>query len=207
MTDLDPNLLIALGAFAGYLLGSIPWGLVLTQMAGLGDIRKIGSGNIGATNVLRTGHKFLAFLTLILDASKGAVAALIFMQFSEVAGIVAGFAAVLGHNFSIWLKFKGGKGVATSLGAILMVSWPVGVLTCCAWLLIAGIFRYSSAASLGSLVAAPVITRWFSGNTAIILMTAGLAGLSMIRHKENIARLMRGEETKIGQKKDKAEAS
>ena len=99
MNDLDPNMLIALAAFAGYLLGSIPWGLVLTRMAGLGDIRKIGSGNIGATNVLRTGHKFLAFLTLILDASKGAVAALIFMQFNEVAGIVAGFAAVHGAQF------------------------------------------------------------------------------------------------------------
>lgn len=205
MNDLDPNMLIALAAFAGYLLGSIPWGLVLTRMAGLGDIRKIGSGNIGATNVLRTGHKVLAFLTLILDASKGAVAALIFMQLNEVAGIVAGFAAVLGHNFSIWLKFQGGKGVATSLGAILMVSWPVGVLTCCAWLLIAGTFRFSSAASMGSLAAAPVITWWFSGNTTIMIMTAGLAVLSMVRHKENIVRLIRGQETKIGQKKDKTE--
>ncbi len=205
MNDLDPNMLIALAAFAGYLLGSIPWGLVLTRMAGLGDIRKIGSGNIGATNVLRTGHKFLAFLTLILDASKSAVAALIFMQFNEVACIVAGFAAVLGHNFSIWLKFQGGKGVATSLGAILMVSWPVGVLTCCAWLLIAGTFRFSSAASMGSLAAAPVITWWFSGNTTIMIMTAGLAVLSMVRHKENIVRLVRGQETRIGQKKDKTE--
>lgn len=205
MNDLDPNMLIALAALAGYFLGSIPWGLVLTRMAGLGDIRNIGSGNIGATNVLRTGHKFLAFLTLILDASKGAVAALIFMQFNEIAGIVAGFAAVLGHNFSIWLKFQGGKGVATSLGAILMVSWPVGVLTCCAWLVIAGTFRFSSAASMGALLAAPVITWWFSGNTAIMIMTAGLAILSMIRHKENIGRLIHGGETKIGQKKDHAE--
>lgn len=205
MNDLDPNMLIALAAFAGYLLGSIPWGLVLTRMAGLGDIRKIGSGNIGATNVLRTGHKFLAFLTLILDASKSAVAALIFIQINEVASIVAGFAAVLGHNFSIWLKFQGGKGVATSLGAILMVSWPVGVLTCCAWLLIAGTFRFSSAASMGSLAAAPVITWWFSGNTTIMIMTAGLAVLSMVRHKENIVRLVRGQETRIGQKKDKTE--
>jgi glycerol-3-phosphate acyltransferase PlsY len=205
MNDLDPNMLIALAAFAGYLLGSIPWGLVLTRMAGLGDIRKIGSGNIGATNVLRTGHKFLAFLTLILDASKGAVAALIFMQFYEVAGIVAGFAAVLGHNFSIWLKFQGGKGVATSLGAILIVSWPVGVLTCCAWLIITGTFRFSSVASMGSLAATPIITWWFSGNTTIMIMTAGLAVLTMVRHKENIVRLIRGEETRIGQKKDKTE--
>ena len=205
MNDLDPNILIALAAFAGYLLGSIPWGLVLTRMAGLGDIRKIGSGNIGATNVLRTGHKFLAFLTLILDASKSAVAALIFIQFNEVAGIVAGFAAVLGHNFSIWLKFQGGKGVATSLGAILIVSWPVGVLTCCAWLIITGTFRFSSVASMGSLAATPIITWWFSGNTTIMIMTAGLAVLTMVRHKENIVRLIRGEETRIGQKKDKTE--
>jgi len=205
MNDLDPNMLIALAAFAGYLLGSIPWGLVLTRMAGLGGIRNIGYGNIGATNVLRTGHKFLAFLTLILDASKGAVAALIFMQFYEVAGIVAGFAAVLGHNFSIWLKFQGGKGVATSLGAILIVSWPVGVLTCCAWLIITGTFRFSSVASMGSLAATPIITWWFSGNTTIMIITAGLAVLSMVRHKENIVRLIRGEETRIGQKKDKTE--
>ena len=110
MENLDPNMMAAIAAVGGYLLGSIPWGLVLTRMAGMGDIREIGSGNIGATNVLRTGNKFLAFLTLVLDASKGAVAALIFMQMSELAGIIAAFAAVLGHNFPVWLKFKGGKG-------------------------------------------------------------------------------------------------
>ena len=203
MESLDPNLQLALAALVGYLLGSIPWGLVLTRMAGLGDIRTIGSGNIGATNVLRTGHKFLAFMTLILDASKGAVAALIFMQLGELAGIVAAFAAVVGHNFPIWLKFKGGKGVATTLGALLMVSWPVGMMTCAVWLLVAGIFRYSSLASILCIVASPVIALYFTANQHIAMMAAGFAVLSVIRHKDNIRRLMRGEESKIGQKKDK----
>jgi acyl phosphate:glycerol-3-phosphate acyltransferase len=200
MENLDPNMQVAIAALVGYLLGSIPWGLVLTRMVGI-DIRTVGSGNIGATNVLRTGHKFLAFMTLILDASKGAVAALIFMQISELAGIVAAFAAVVGHNFPIWLKFKGGKGVATTLGALLMVSWPVGILTCAVWLLVAGMFRFSSLASILAIIASPGIALWFSGNQHIVMMAAGLAVLSVIRHKDNIRRLMRGEESKIGQKK------
>ncbi|MEX0693916.1 MAG: glycerol-3-phosphate 1-O-acyltransferase PlsY [Rhodospirillales bacterium] len=204
MDSLDPNMLAAVAALVGYLLGSIPWGLVLTRMVGI-DIRAVGSGNIGATNVLRTGHRFLAFMTLILDASKGAVAALIFMQWGEqsgaLAGIVAAFAAVVGHNFPVWLKFKGGKGVATTLGALLMVSWPVGLLTCSVWLLVAGMFRYSSLASILSIIASPGIAFWFSGNQQIMMMAAGLAVLSVIRHKDNIRRLLRGEESKIGQKK------
>jgi len=201
MENVDPKIIVAAAAICGYLLGSAPWGLVLTRMVGI-DIRTVGSGNIGATNVLRTGYKFLAFLTLILDASKGAVAALIFMQFSELAGIVAAFAAVLGHNFPVWLKFQGGKGVATTLGALLMVSWPVGVLTCCVWLVLAGAFKYSSLASIGSLAAAPVIAWWFAGgNPPVAIMALGLAVLSAIRHKDNIRRLIRGEESKIGQKK------
>ncbi len=202
MENLDPNMMAAIAAVGGYLLGSIPWGLVLTRMAGMGDIRQIGSGNIGATNVLRTGNKFLAFLTLVLDASKGAVAALIFMQMSELAGIVAAFAAVVGHNFPVWLGFKGGKGVATTLGALVAVSWPVGVLTCCVWLIVAGAFRYSSLASILSIVASPVIAWWFGGgNYPVAIMAAGLALLSVIRHKDNIRRLIKGEESKIGQKK------
>ena len=200
MESLDPNIQVAVAALVGYLLGSIPWGLVLTRMVGI-DIRTVGSGNIGATNVLRTGHKFLAFMTLILDASKGAIAALIFMQLGELAGIVAAFAAVVGHNFPIWLKFKGGKGVATTLGALLMVSWPVGILTCAVWLLVAGMFRYSSLASILAIIASPGIAFWFSGNQHIVMMAAGLGALSVIRHKDNIRRLMRGEESKIGQKK------
>lgn len=200
MESLDPDIIAAVAAGCGYLLGSVPWGLVLTRLVGI-DIRQVGSGNIGATNVLRTGHKFLAFLTLVLDASKGAMAALIFMQFSELAGIIAAFAAVVGHNFPIWLKFKGGKGVATTLGALTMVAWPVGVLTCCVWLLVAGMFRYSSLASILSIIAAPVIAFWFTGNHSIAYMAVGLAVLSTIRHKDNIRRLIRGEESKIGQKK------
>ncbi|MBO6946804.1 MAG: glycerol-3-phosphate 1-O-acyltransferase PlsY [Rhodospirillales bacterium] len=201
MENLAPNITVAIAAVCGYLLGSIPWGLVLTRMAGMGDIRQIGSGNIGATNVLRTGNKFLAFLTLILDASKGAVAALIFMQMSELAGIVAAFAAVMGHNFPIWLKFKGGKGVATTLGALLMVSWPVGVLTCCVWLIMASTFKYSSLASITSIIASPIIAWKMSSNEDIAYFAVGLAVLSVIRHKDNIRRLIKGEESKIGQKK------
>lgn len=200
MESLDPNIQVAVAALVGYLLGSIPWGLVLTRMVGI-DIRTVGSGNIGATNVLRTGHKFLAFMTLILDASKGAIAALIFMQLGALAGIVAAFAAVVGHNFPIWLKFKGGKGVATTLGALLMVSWPVGLLTCAVWLLVAGMFRYSSLASILAIIASPGIAFWFSGNQHIVMMATGLGALSVIRHKDNIRRLLRGEESKIGQKK------
>jgi glycerol-3-phosphate acyltransferase PlsY len=200
MENLNPNVIVAAAAICGYLLGSVPWGLVLTRMKGI-DIRTIGSGNIGATNVLRTGHKFLAFLTLVLDASKGAVAALIFMQLGELPGIVAAFAAVMGHNFPVWLKFKGGKGVATTLGALVAVSWPVGLLTCCVWLVVAGMFRYSSLASILSILSSPVIAMWFA------MMAAGLAVLSMIRHKDNIRRLIKGEESKIGQKKAENTAS
>jgi glycerol-3-phosphate acyltransferase PlsY len=207
MENLNPNVIVAAAAICGYLLGSVPWGLVLTRMKGI-DIRSIGSGNIGATNVLRTGHKFLAFLTLVLDASKGAVAALIFMQLGELPGIVAAFAAVMGHNFPVWLKFKGGKGVATTLGALVAVSWPVGLLTCCVWLVVAGMFRYSSLASILSILSSPVIAMWFAGgNAPVAMMAAGLAVLSMIRHKDNIRRLIKGEESKIGQKKAENTAS
>lgn len=205
MGELDPTLAVALGAAVGYLVGSVPWGLVLVRMAGLGDIREIGSGNIGATNVLRTGNKPLAFLTLVLDIGKGAFAAWAFLQVSDPAGYAAGFCAVLGHNFPVWLKFKGGKGVATTLGVVLTVNFTVGALTCAAWLLIAGTFRYSSLASMGSLVASPVFAYWFTGDMHLVTMTAGLAVLSLIRHRANIGRLMRREESKIGQKKqDKA---
>lgn len=202
MESLNPTTLNAAAILAGYFLGSIPWGLVLTRMFSGTDIREIGSGNIGATNVLRTGNKFLAFLTLVLDASKGAVAAIIFLQFSHEAGLFAGGAAVLGHNFPIWLKFKGGKGVATTLGMLTAVSWPVGILSCAAWLLAAGTFRYSSLASMVSLVAAPLIAHWFVGDSLLTMIAAGLAVVALVRHKDNIKRLVKGQETKIGQSKD-----
>ncbi len=202
MESLDPTLAIILAASFGYVLGSIPWGLVLVRITGGGDIRDVGSGNIGATNVLRTGNKFAAFLTLILDASKGGFAAWLFMNASVEAGLIAGFAAVVGHNFPVWLKFKGGKGVATSLGTLLVISWPVGVLSCAVWLLVAGMFRFSSLASMASIAASPFIAYWFDGNIMLVYMAGGLTVLSLVRHKPNIQRLIKGQETKIGQKKE-----
>src|SRR5688572_17836616 len=140
-------------AFAfGYLLGSIPFGVVLTRLAGLGDIRKVGSGNIGATNVLRTGHKGLALATLLLDAAKGAVALLLVVRFyTEDMALAAGLGALVGHIFPIWLGFKGGKGVATALGLLLAAAWPIGALACLTWLAVAAIFRFSSLAALAAI--------------------------------------------------------
>jgi len=185
----------------GYLLGSVPFGLVLTKMAGLGDVRTIGSGNIGATNVLRTGNKPLALAVLLLDGGKGAIAALIAtFALSPVAGVVAGFFAVLGHNFPVWLKFKGGKGVATTLGAILAVAWPVGIAVCLTWATVANVFRYSSLAAIVALASAPFWSYWLVGGP-VIGMTAALAILGVARHHANIKRLIQGEESKIGKKK------
>ena len=152
----DPLTLRLLGAAIGYLLGTVPFGLVLTRLAGLGDIRDIGSRSIGATNVLRTGNKGLAAATLLLDSGKGAVAALLFTAPDPIAGLIAGGCAILGHNFPVWLKFKGGKGVATTLGVLLVVSWPTGLAACATWLAVAAVFRYSSLAALVALAAAPV---------------------------------------------------
>ena len=150
----DTHYLFAVSAVGGYLLGSIPFGLVVTRMAGFGDIRQIGSGNIGATNVLRTGNKFLALLTIILDSGKGAAAAWVVMVYwGFEASLIAGFSSVLGHNFPVWLRFRGGKGVATTLGVLLVASWHVVVATGATWLLIAGLFRFSSLASMGALAA------------------------------------------------------
>jgi glycerol-3-phosphate acyltransferase PlsY len=139
---------VAVPFLIGYLLGSIPFGLLLTSAAGLGDIRKQGSGNIGATNVLRTGNKKLAAATLLLDALKGVVAVMICGFFGPIAAVAAAMGAVIGHMFPIWLKFKGGKGVATSIGVLLGLSWPVGAIVCALWLAIAAAFRYSSLAAL-----------------------------------------------------------
>ncbi len=190
-------MLYLLAAAGGYLLGSVPFGLVISRLAGAGDIRKIGSGNIGATNVLRTGRKGLAAATLLLDGGKGAVAVLVFASMGENLGLLAGFAAVLGHNFPLWLKFKGGKGVATTLGVLLAASWPVGVLACLTWLIAAVIFRFSSLAALLALAAAPVYAFVLDGPYQTAL-AAALGVLSFLRHHENIRRLIRGEETKIG---------
>ncbi len=190
-----------IAAILSYLLGSIPFGLVLTKLTGAGDLRQIGSGNIGATNVLRTGRKGLAAATLILDGGKGAVAVLIAQhtQSFEVA-LIAGLFAVLGHNFPIWLKFKGGKGAATSLGVLLAISWPTGLCACTTWLLVAWLFRYSSLAALVGLAVAPIYAWWLVGPQEAWLALI-LAVLIFIRHHANIRRLINGEESRIGEKK------
>lgn len=193
--------MLVLVAIGGYLLGSIPFGLVLTRAAGLGDIREIGSGNIGATNVLRTGRKGLALATLLLDGGKGAIAVgLAWVLIGADAVPVAGFAAVLGHNFPVWLKFKGGKGVSTTLGTLMAAVWPAGIACCLTWLVVAFVFRISSLSALVALALAPVYA-WLFGSPALAAMAAGLAVLGFIRHKQNIARLLKGEEPRIGKKK------
>jgi glycerol-3-phosphate acyltransferase PlsY len=184
----------------GYLLGSIPFGLVFTRLAGTQDIRAIGSGNIGATNVLRTGRKGLAAATLLADVLKGAVAVLLAAWwFGHDAGLVAGLAAFLGHLFPVWLKFKGGKGIATGLGVLLAVSWKAALAAAIVWVVIAAAFRYSSVASLVTSVIVPVLL-WFLGTPAEALVFGALAILTFIMHRGNIARLSQGTEGKIGQK-------
>ncbi|MFA6020557.1 MAG: glycerol-3-phosphate 1-O-acyltransferase PlsY [Rhodospirillales bacterium] len=190
-----------LAALGGYLLGSVPFGLLLTKAAGLGDIRAVGSGNIGATNVLRTGNKKLAAATLILDGAKGAVAALIAWGLAgEDMALIAGFFAVLGHNFPVWLKFKGGKGVATTLGTLLAVSWPAGLAAIATWLLAAKLGRISSLAALAALGLSPLYAYFFASprHAALALV---LAALGFFRHKANIERLLAGTEPLIGEKK------
>jgi glycerol-3-phosphate acyltransferase PlsY len=186
-----------LSAVVGYLLGSIPFGLLLTRLAGMGDIRAIGSGNIGATNVLRTGNKGLAALTLLLDGGKGAAAALLMGQWGPDYALLAGLFAVVGHDFPIWLKFRGGKGVATTIGVLLALAWPVGLIACGVWLATALIFRISSLAALVALAVSPLAMVWLAdGSRAVI--AALLALLAFARHHANIRRLLKGEEPKIG---------
>ena len=195
-------LIIAVVFFGGYVLGSTPFGLLLARATGQGDIRKIGSGNIGATNVLRTGRKDIALATLILDAGKAAIAALIAGHFmpDTPANLIAGGAALLGHCFPFWLKFKGGKGVATFLGVLLATAWPVGLIACGTWLLTAIISRISSLSALVAAVVAP-IAALLLGYTGVAIMAGLLAVLIFIRHRENIGRILSGTESKIGAKK------
>ena len=200
------TLVLVLGPFLlGYLLGSIPFGLLLTRAAGLGDIRKVGSGNIGATNVLRTGRKGLAAATLLLDALKGAVAVLIAAQLGELAAVGAAAGAVLGHMFPVWLSFKGGKGMATALGVMWGLSWPVGAIACAAWLVFAALFRYSSLATLLAVVVA-AIAAWFLTDPRSAILLTLLVPLVWARHHQNIDRLLKGTEPKIGQR-SKAEGA
>ena len=182
-----------------YGLGSIPFGLLLTKTAGLGDIRAIGSGNIGATNVLRTGRKGLAAATLLLDALKGAAAVLLarmYMDDPDIA-LLAGLAAVLGHLFPIWLRFKGGKGVATGLGVLLAASWPIGLAACAVWLIVAATARLSSLAALAAFAAAPCIAL-FLGEFGVVKLSFTIAVLVFVRHQANIRRLFAGTEPRIG---------
>lgn len=186
---------------AGYLLGSIPFGLLLSLAGGAGDIRKIGSGNIGTTNVLRTGRKGLAAATLILDAGKGAAAVLLARALAPDTNmdVVAGIAAFLGHLYPVWLKFKGGKGVATMLGVTLAVWWPAGLVFAAVWLGAMGLTRYSSVGGMSAAVAAPILPM-LREDWGVAAMFWGMALFVLVKHSENIARLRAGTESKIGAK-------
>jgi glycerol-3-phosphate acyltransferase PlsY len=182
----------------GYVLGSIPSGLIFTWLAGAGDVRKIGSGNIGATNVLRTGNRWAAAATLLFDAGKGAAAVLIaHTLYGDTAAAVAGLGAFLGHLFPVWLGFKGGKGVATFFGVTLALCWPAGLLALATWLVAAAIWRISSLSALLAATLTPVYTLYFGGPVTALL-TSLLALLIFVMHRENIVRMARGEEPRIG---------
>jgi glycerol-3-phosphate acyltransferase PlsY len=184
----------------GYLCGSIPFGMIVTRLAGTGDIRALGSGNIGATNVLRTGRKSLAIATLLGDLLKGTLAVLlVYRLYGQDLAVLAGLGAVLGHVFPVWLRFKGGKGVATYLGVLIALSWPVALAFCAIFVVIAAIFRYASLASLISCVATPVIL-WWLGDRQEAMLFAILAVVVVVMHHANIRRLIAGAEGKIGQK-------
>jgi glycerol-3-phosphate acyltransferase PlsY len=197
----SPALILLLVALASYLLGSVPFGLVITRALGLGDLRQIGSGNIGATNVLRTGNRAAAAATLILDAAKGAVAVLLARAWvGPDAAQVAALFAFLGHLYPVWLQFRGGKGVATFLGTLLALAWPVGLAACATWAVTAAVSRISS---LSALVAAGLAPVWLLifGRGQMLALVIILAALVFLRHGANIARLRAGTEPRIGAKK------
>ena len=201
-----------LAAIVSYLLGSIPFGLLITQAAGLGDVRKIGSGNIGATNVLRTGRRELAALTLILDAAKGFAAVMIARYFWPGDPVyIAAIAVFLGHCFPVWLGFKGGKGVATFIGLLLGLAWPVGVIFCVVWLIIAAARRISSLAALTAAVTAPIfaysasLMDWAQDGTKLAATVALIALLVVYNHRSNIGRLIQDTEPRIGAEKKTSE--
>ncbi|WP_369059403.1 glycerol-3-phosphate 1-O-acyltransferase PlsY [Caulobacter sp. 73W] len=199
-------LTLGLVVVGGYLLGSIPFGLIATRLGGAGDIRNIGSGNIGATNVLRSGRKDLAAITLLGDAGKGVLAVFLAHRLTNDSAVMvalAGGAAFLGHLFPVWLKFKGGKGVATFYGVLLAAAWPVGVLAAITWLAMAFIFRISSLAALTATALAPLFALATDRGWPMVGLTVFMAVLVFIRHHENIGRLLKGQEPKIGSKKDK----
>ncbi|MCU0856509.1 MAG: glycerol-3-phosphate 1-O-acyltransferase PlsY [Rhodobacteraceae bacterium] len=196
----SPPLVLLIVAGLSYLLGSIPFGIVITRAMGLGDIRQIGSGNIGATNVLRTGNKPAAFLTLVLDAGKGAIAVIAArLLVGEDAAQVAGGFAFLGHLWPVWLGFKGGKGVATFLGTLLALAWPIGLLACATWAATAAITRISSLSALTAAALSPAYAL-LTGQPQFVLLTILLAALIFVRHDANIRRLIAGTEPRIGKK-------
>jgi glycerol-3-phosphate acyltransferase PlsY len=187
-------------AAIGYLLGSIPCGLLLSRLAGHGDIRRIGSGNIGATNVLRVGGKRLAALTLALDAGKGMLAVAVAQRWGEAAALAAALAAVLGHMFPVWLGFRGGKGVATGFGVVTVLAWPVALAAALVWLAVALLFRYSSLDSLVAAAAAVALVM-ATADRRLALVVTGIASLVMVRHHANIRRLIAGGESRISFKR------
>jgi acyl phosphate:glycerol-3-phosphate acyltransferase len=205
-TDQLSPMLIAIAVIGGYLLGSIPFGVIATRLGGAGDVRSIGSGNIGATNVLRTGRKDLALLTLLGDGGKGALAVFIAWWLTRTAPqgaqatltALAGGSAFIGHIFPVWLGFKGGKGVATFFGTLLAAAWPVGMLAGATWILVALIFRMSSLAALTAAVAAPIYVFLTDRPYPVAVLAVVMAVLIFIRHKDNIGRLLKGQEPKIG---------
>ncbi len=189
---------LVLALIVGYLIGSVPFGLLITRAAGLGDIRAIGSGSIGTTNVLRTGRKELAAATLLLDAAKGAVPVLLAARLlGPLPALAAGFGAIVGHVAPVWLRFRGGKGVATGFGVLLATAWPVGLFSLLVWIAVAAVGRFSSLAGLASFAAAPVFAAVL-GETRIALLSLLLAAIVFFRHRENIRRLLAGTEPRIG---------
>jgi glycerol-3-phosphate acyltransferase PlsY len=203
------HLILAAALVGGYLLGSIPFGLIATRLGGAGDIRKIGSGSIGATNVLRTGRRDLAAITVLGDGGKGAVAALVAWGLAAHAGggeagmtaaCVAGGAAFVGHLFPVWLKFRGGKGVATFFGVLLAVAWPVGLMAGATWIAMAVLFRMSSLAGLTAAALAPLFAFAVHAGHPVIVLATFMAVLVFIRHHQNIGRLLKGTEPRIGGK-------
>ncbi|MEW4466947.1 glycerol-3-phosphate 1-O-acyltransferase PlsY [Parasphingorhabdus sp. JC815] len=186
-----------LAVFFGYMLGSVPFGLLLTRITGGGDLRKMGSGNIGATNVLRTGNKAIAALTLLLDVGKGAVAVLIAAKVDSGLAVLAGMGAFLGHLYPVWLRFAGGKGVATLLGIVTALAPVLGLVFAITWLIVLAIFRFSSVAGMLAAVSVP-LTTLIMGDYSSTPMFVGFALLVIWKHRANIERLMAGEEPKVG---------
>jgi glycerol-3-phosphate acyltransferase PlsY len=205
LTDVDPTIALIVSAAGGYLLGSIPFGVIATRLGGAGDLRAIGSGSIGATNVLRTGRRDLALITLIGDGGKGAAAVLLvrfLLHWGPTAEVLAAGGAFLGHLYPVWLKFRGGKGVATFFGTLIAVSWPAGLAAGLVWIVMALIFRFSSLSGLTAAAISPLLVFAIDpggeGKLQRIWLAAFMAVLIFVRHHGNIRRLLKGEEPKIG---------